>query len=156
MITYKPTELLRKIAPARKIAKLVTGKLTLNRAILSMFDGIDFISKSTIKDSALSAIKNYKERYAEGEVTKKEVVQDPALLINRVQNAVINQVADEIKTEYRGEFYKWLPSDADTPDPQHQLKYGKTYQIGKGEQPGDRWGCRCGMKIIVPEKKLAL
>lgn len=66
------------------------------------------------------------------------------------------QVAGEIKDRYEGEFYIWLPSDAEEPDPEHQLNYGKKFQVGEGEMPGDRFGCRCGMEILVPETKLDL
>jgi hypothetical protein len=160
-IRYLPSKLLKKIAPVKKLEKLVTSKLTLNKAILAMFDGIGFIKKAKIKAVCLKTIKQYKKRYEvikeEGtpaKEAKQEALADEALLINRVQNAVIYQVSSEIKDRYLGEFYKWLPSDAETPDPQHQLKYGKTYQVGKGEFPGERWGCRCGVEILVSEKTL--
>jgi hypothetical protein len=164
-IIYNPTKLLKRIAPAKKIKKLLSGRLTLNKAALSFFSDVPFISKSMVMDSAINAINNYKDRYEKDKITKKEVVEDPALLINRVQSAVINQISTEIKDEYRGEFYIWLPSSADVPDPQHQLNYGKRFQIGKrtgkgapegGKIPGERWGCQCGMEILVPEKRLVL
>ncbi len=43
-----------------------------------------------------------------------------------------------------------------TPDAEHKKKYGKRYQLGKGEKPGDRYGCKCGMDIHVKESKLVL
>lgn len=163
MIRYHPLDLLRKIAPAKKVEKLVSGRLTLNRAVLSMFDEIDFLSKKTLERTALQTIKEYKERFEiekeEGsppEQAKDDALNDKKLLVNRVQNSVVKQVASEIKDQYSGEYYKWLPSDADEPDPLHQLKYGKRFQIGKGEMPGDRWGCKCGMQILVKESKLEL
>ena len=73
-----------------------------------------------------------------------------------MQNETVFQIGQEIKAEYEGEFYEWLPSDAEEPDPLHQLNYGQVFRIGDGEQPGDRYGCRCGMNILVPEKKLEL
>lgn len=90
------------------------------------------------------------------DVIKEEIIDNPKQLIQRVQNNIVNQIAGEIKDAYRGEYYKWLPSDAAEPDPIHQLKYGKRYQVGKGEMPGDRYGCRCGMFILVKETKLKL
>ncbi len=83
-------------------------------------------------------------------------MNDKKLLVNRVQNSMVKQIAVSIKEEYLGEFYIWLPSDAMEPDPEHQLKYGKRFQIGKGEMPGDRDGCKCGMDILVKEKELEL
>lgn len=162
-ITYDPNKILRKIAPKKKVEKLVSGNLTLNKSVLAMFSGIDFISKASIQSVALKTIKQYKKRYAdekaEGQTAseaKETALNDKKLMINRVQNAIVTQVSQEIRDQYAGEYYIWLPSDALEPDPQHQLNYGKKFQIGKGEQPGDRFGCRCGMDILVPERTLAL
>jgi len=163
-IKYDPRELLKKLAPEKKVEKLVTGRLTLNKAVLSILDGgADFISKPTLERTALTVIKGYKEKFDELKdedvpepEAKEQAIADKKLLVNRVQNSVINQVAGEIKDQYRGEYYTWLPSDANEPDPLHQLNYGKKFQIGKGEMPGDRYGCRCGMRILVKESKLEL
>jgi hypothetical protein len=156
-ILYNPSRLLTKIAPKTKIKKLVTADLTLNRAILGMFDNIDFIKKRDIRETALKTIAQYKKSYnTSDDLTKSQVLGDKGLLISRVQNAVVYQVAQEIKDQYEGEFYKWLPSDAAEPDPEHQLNYGKTFQLGDGEMPGDRYGCRCSMQILVKDDKLDL
>ncbi len=156
MIKYLPTDLLKKIAPAKKIEKLISSRLTINKAALTFIDDLDFMSKKTIERTALKTIKQYKERFKEEPEVKQDVLDDKKLLVNRVQNTVVNEIAGEIKDGYRGEYYKWLPSDADVPDPLHQLNYGKKFQIGKGEMPGDRYGCRCGMLILVKESKLDL
>jgi hypothetical protein len=163
MIKYLPNEFLRKVAPEAKVKKLVTGRLTLNRAVLSMLSDADFLSKGTLEKVALKTIKDYKETYRENKEegmepaeAKDEALNDKKDLINRVQNSVVLQITDEIRDQYAGEYYKWLPSSADTPSPLHQLKYGKKFQIGRGEMPGDRYGCRCGMQILVEETKLDL
>jgi hypothetical protein len=83
-------------------------------------------------------------------------LDDPKQLIQRVQNAVISQIATGIKETYRGEFYIWTPSDAFEPRPEHQLNYGGEFQIGVGEMPGDAIGCQCGMEILVDETQLNL
>jgi hypothetical protein len=155
-IRYLPDKLLKKIAPAKKIEKLLSGKVTLKKTALSFVDDIDFIDKSRVKDVALKTIQGYKARIKLDATEKADIVDDPIQLIQRVQNEVIAQVAVAIKDRYEGEFYTWLPSEADVPDPEHQLNYGKTFQIGVGEQPGDRIGCQCGMEIQVPEKELDL
>lgn len=163
MIRYHPLDLLKKIAPVSKVEKLMSNQLTLNKAALSFVSDIDFLSKDSIQRVALKTIKEYKSTFQDlkddgipSPDAKEEAVNDKKLLVNRVQNTIVNQVAGEIKDAYRGEFYKWLPSDASEPDPLHQLKYGKKFQIGKGEMPGDRYGCRCGMQILVKESKLDL
>ncbi len=156
MIKYDPSELLKKIAPRKRIKSLVSNTLSLKRAALSFIDRIDFISKGSVTRVALKTIKGYKKRIALDESVKKEILADPKQLIQRVQNEVVLQITHEIKDKYSGEFYIWLPSDATEPDPEHQLRYGKEFQIGDGEMPGERWGCRCGMQILVKETQLSL
>lgn len=164
-IIYDPKKILRKIAPDSKVEKLLSKKLTLKKAALSFIDDIDFIDKKNVADVAMKTIKAYKKRIkterkeasaSDAADLKDEILDDPKMLINRVQNEIITQVADGIKDKYDGEFYEWLPSDADEPDPEHQLNYGETFQVGVGEMPGDRYGCRCGMRILVAEDELAL
>jgi hypothetical protein len=160
-IVYDPSKLLNKIAPEAKIKNLLSSDLSLKKTALSFVDDIEFLSKKGIKDTALSVVKNYKDRVAQESGTDKkdlkdELQGDPKQLIQRVQNEVVLQIHDQIKTNYHGEFYVWLPSDAEEPDPEHQLNYGKTFQVGVGEMPGDRIGCRCGMEILVKETQLNL
>lgn len=162
-ILHDPKKMLRKIAPKKKIERLIKGDLSVNKAVLSMFDEVDFISKRDIATVALNTSKQYKARYKEeresGEsvsAAKETTLNGKKMLISRVENAVVHQVAQTIKEEYEGEYYKWLPSDADTPDPEHQLNYGKVFQIGDGEFPGERYGCRCAAEILVKGSKLEL
>lgn len=155
-IVHNPADLLNRIAPATKIKRLISRDLTFNKALLSMFDQIDFISNKRIQTVALKALKVYKARYAAEDISKTAATAGKKLLVQRVQNAIVQSLSGEIKDRYSGEYYKWLPSDALTPDPLHQLKYGKTFQIGVGEMPGDRYGCRCGMQILVDDTKLDL
>lgn len=162
-IQYNPSALLRRVAPKTKLKRLVTMDLNVNRAVLAMFTEIDFIKKRDLLTVALKTVKQYKKRYSDERANGKSIVDskadtinDKKLLIHRVQNAVVHQVAQEIKEEYQGERYKWLPSDAETPDPQHQLNYGKVFFVGEGEMPGDRYGCRCSMEILVKDEKLKL
>lgn len=156
MIKYEPSKLLKKIAPEKKLEKLVSSRLTLKRAALSFASGFDFLDEKSIARVALKTIKGYKRRAKEDPDLKADLVDDPAQLVQRVQNEVVLQIAGEIRDRHAGEFYVWLPSDADEPDPEHQLNYGKKFQIGDGEMPGDRFGCRCGMEILVDESSLEL
>lgn len=156
MIKYDPSKLLNKIAPEKKIKKLVSSRATLKKTALSFVSEIDFISKKSVADVALKTIKGYKKRIKADPDIKTELLDDAAQLVQRVQNEVILQISEGIRANYAGESYIWLPSDADEPDPEHQLNYGKTFQIGDGEQPGDRYGCRCGMQILVEASRLEL
>ena len=158
-IKYEPSKLIKQVASKAKVKKLISSRLTFKKAALSFVDAVDFIDKKNVATTALKVIKEYKKRIKNADDKgdeRKEIKADPKLLINRVQNAVILQIKDEIKAKYNGEAYVWLPSDADEPDPEHQLNYGKTFIIGSGEMPGDRIGCRCGMEILTNETKLKL
>lgn len=166
-IDYDPKELLKKIAPESKIKKLVSKRLTLKKAALSFVDSVDFIDKKSVSKIALKTIDSYQKRIANeqieaglesgaGKALEKAILADPKQLIQRVQNEVIFQVSNSIKENYDGEEYEWLPSDAEEPDPEHQLNYGKIFTIGDGEIPGERIGCRCGMRILVKQTKLNL
>ncbi len=166
-IRVLPSKLLKKMAPKKKVQKLVTKRLTLNRAVLSALAEVNILSKKALETIALKVIKGYKEKVSQevDDGTSKaqatdDTINEGALMVQRVQNAAVHEIVKEVKTQYRGEFYKWLPSDAETPSPLHQLNYGKTFQLGvgddNGEDPGDRYGCRCGMEILVDETRLKL
>ena len=156
MIRFQPDKLLAKIAPKTKIKKLLSSKVTLKKTALSFVNDVDFLDKKSIKDVALKVIKGYQKRIEDDPELKPDLLSDPAQLVQRVQNEVILQIADGIKEKYNGEFYVWLPSDAEEPRPEHQLNYGQTFQIGDGEMPGDEFGCRCGMEILTDDSSLKL
>ncbi len=162
-IRYEPEKILKKMAGKRKVESLVTEKLTLNRAVLSSLNEVGILSKRELEYVGLNVIRQYRDKaetLTEEGLTKaearEEVLENKALLLQRVQNATIYSVTEAIKEKYFGEFYIWLPSTAENPDHKHERKYGKRYQIGKGEMPGDRYGCKCGMEILVDEKRLKL
>ncbi len=156
MIKYEPDKLLAKIAPEKKIKKLISSNVSLKKTALSFVNDIDFLNKKSIADTALKVIKGYKKRIKDDPDLESAIKKDPAQLIQRVQNEVILQIGDAIKEKYHGEAYIWLPSDADEPRPEHQLNYGVEFQIGDGEMPGDEYGCRCGMQILVDASSLEL
>ncbi len=128
-----------------------------------MLSKSEVLTKPTLEKIALKVIKQYKASYGEfrdegatvAEATE-EALNGKALLVQRVQNAVVHEISSNVKETYHGEFYEWLPSDANEPDPLHQLNYGQKFQLGVGEAPGDRYGCLCGMNILVDETQLEL
>lgn len=156
MITYHPDKLLAKIAPEKKIKKLLKANITLKKTALSFVSDIDFIDKKNVADTALKVIKGYKARIKDDPESEAEILKDPKQLIQRVQNQIVFQIADAIKTKYDGSTYTWLPSDADEPRPEHQLNYGMVFTIGEGEMPGDAYGCQCGMEINHEDSSLQL
>lgn len=166
-ILYDPTKILKKVAPPSRIKRLLNKRLTLKRAALAFVDSFDFIDKKAVTRVALKTVQGYQERVAKeivegglkasaGKKIKDSITKSPKQLLQRVGNEIVFQIKEEIKAKYSGEKYEWLPSDADEPDPEHQLKYGRIYTVGEGEMPGDRYGCKCGMRILVNETELEL
>lgn len=164
-ITYDPSDLLKEIAPESKIKKLLTKDVTLKKTALSFVDAVKFIDKSAVARVALKTVKSYQQRIADAQIeagfesdagnkVESEIVDDPKQLIQRVQNEVIFQISGLIREKHSGKTYTWLPSSAEEPDPEHQLNYGKSFVIGDGEMPGDRYGCLCGMEIDTKETEL--
>lgn len=165
MITYFPDKLLDKIAPEKKIEKLINPKLGFKKSVFKTMLNSDVFDKADIQKTVLKTLRTYQRRLAQESLDKGKdaekalqasIANDPKLLIQRVRNAIAWQVKEEIKTQYAGEFYEWLPSSAGEPDPEHQLKYGEIFEVGVGEMPQDRYGCQCGMRILTEDDKLKL
>lgn len=156
-IKVEPSKMIKKYASSTKVKRLISSKgVRLDKTALSFIEDIPFIEKDKIEDVALKVIKDYKDRVKKEAVKKTALKKDPKLLIQRVQNEVILNLSDTIREKYRGEKYRWLPSDAEEPDPEHQLLYGEIRTIGVGEMPGQRYGCQCGMEILVDESNIDL
>lgn len=162
-IIFDPKNMLKKIAPIRKIEKLVSGRVSVKRTALSFLDDVEGIDKDQVLDVALKTVKGYRKRIRaagdDSSVVREEILDDPKQLVQRVQNELVFQMHEGIKRNYGGQKARWLPSDADDPRPEHQLNYGKTYTIGEGingVEPGDEYGCKCGVEILTDETKLDL
>lgn len=150
-IEYYPKDIIKKSLSSKNIKKLISGDFKLNKTVLNTLSSQGVLPKRELQTAALKVLKAYKKRLAEGE-TVSEIGTD--LLVERIHNIAMQETTSIIKEAYRGEFYEWLPSESETPDPEHQLKYGKIYQIGKGEMPQDRFGCKCGMRILTEDEEL--
>lgn len=112
--------------------------------------------KSSVYETIHQYVKKEAELKAAGvEAFKEEAVNDQTLLTQRIENFLIWNKVQEEKSAHSGQFYRWLPSDAEHPDPEHQLLYGKIFQVGKGDKdgnmPGERYGCRCGIEWLDSE-----
>lgn len=83
---------------------------------------------------------------------KREAVNGEALLKNRIAGLVIYNEVQEQKKEHKGKKYRWIPSSAQEPDPEHQLLYGQIFKDGEGDKdgnmPGERYGCQCGIEWL--------
>jgi hypothetical protein len=163
-IKYQPKKILSRMASKGKIERLVTENLTLNRAVLDALESSGVLGRKELQYVGLGVIKDYRERAErlteDDGITKtearEEVLENKKLLVQRVQNATVAKITQTVKAKYHGEFYIWLPSTARVPDEKHKKKYGKRFQLGKGEAPGDRHGCMCGMEILVSANRLVL
>lgn len=162
-IRYEPKKVLKKMASKKNIENLVTDNLTVNKAVLNSLESSGVLGKKQLQYVGLNVIKDMRERaekLTEEGLTKaesrEEILENKKQLVQRVQNATVHEITKKIKEKYRGEFYIWLESSALNPDKKHKRKYGKKFLLGKGEAPGDRYGCKCGMEILVNAKRLSL
>lgn len=162
-ILYLPSEIIKKIAKKKQLEKLITDDFKVNRLALKSAAAMGVLSQNKIEQVALKVAKNYKKKYnkevREGVSkarAKKESLNKKKQIVQRVQNSTVYEISEEIKERYYGESYEWLPSDADEPDPQHQLLYGTIRKVGVGEMPGQRYGCKCGMRILTRDETLLL
>ena len=83
---------------------------------------------------------------------KSMALHDERLLKSRIANLVIYEEAQHQKEKHKGQRYRWLPSSAKEPEPEHQLLYGKVFNFGEGDadgnMPGERYGCQCGIEWL--------
>lgn len=167
-IVFLPDEVLKKIAPKRKIERILSSRMSVKRQALAFLKDAPFIDSEEVAETALKTVRDYKKRIAkersqrgasEGRELQRQLLASPKQLVQRIQNLVIWQINEKIQKKYKGKLARWLPSDAEEPDPLHQLNYGLTYIVGEGingEEPGDREGCKCGVEILVDETSLDL
>lgn len=165
-IVVDPKRILKKLASRAAVKRiLVTGghRIAVKKAALRAVADTGIVKESDLAETALNVIKQYKDKYTElrdagaaAADALDEAVNEGDLLINRVQNLVVYNVQLKVRENYDGEQYEWLPSDAEEPRPEHQLLYGTVRAVGVGLMPGEEWGCRCGMRILVDETTLNL
>lgn len=155
-LKYEPKKILKKIDLKNKAQKLVTQNLSVNKAAVKSLTNAGVLPKKQLEKVAIKVIKEYKKKdrqlKKEGlskKDAKADALNDKKQMVARVQSAVLHEQTQTIKSAYRGEFYIWLPSSASEPDEEHMKNYGETFQLGKGESPGDRYGCQCGMEILT-------
>lgn len=161
-IKYEPSKLIKKLRLQERALDLMTPNMAINRSAIKAISEFGVLPKEVAENVALKVIKEYKakakELRAEGATraeAKEEATNDGRKLAARVQSAVLHEQTQTIKRAYRGEFYEWLPSTAANPRDEHIPNYGKIFQLGVGDDngndPGDLYGCQCGMKILVDD-----
>jgi hypothetical protein len=119
------------------------------------------IKKREFLKTVSNVIKTYKVRAHEMERSgvrayKTEAINDEVLLKQRVEDSLLYAQMQTEKEDHEGDFYRWLPSDADNPDPEHALLYGKIFKVGDGDKDGnmpmERFGCRCAIEWLEKAK----
>ena len=141
--------------------KILTTDLELKKFIMSAILKATSISKREVDATVYKVVDNYEKKMknlkAEGvKAFKSEALNDEVLLKDRIESLVVWNEVQHLKEEHEGEYYRWLPSSAETPDPEHQLLYGKIFKVGEGDKegnmPAERYGCKCGMQILTAEE----
>jgi hypothetical protein len=159
---YEPSKLLKRLKLDERALDLMTPNMAINRSAIKAIADMGILPRETAENVALKVIKEYRAKAAELRAegaTKAEAIDEAAnggrKLAARVQSAVLHEQTQIIKRAYRGEFYEWLASTAETPREEHVANYGKIFQLGvgddEGNDPGDLWGCQCGMRIITDD-----
>lgn len=158
---FLPEEFLRQVLPKSFFTKgIVTSKMKANQIVLRSLYRLNFVNNKDIFMSVFSALdiylKKYKAIIEEEKITKplavKEALSSQALIKNRVENLILWSKAQEIREDRKGDYYIWLPSRSKEPRPEHQLRYGKVYQVGKGILPMEEYGCKCGLRFLTQKE----
>lgn len=163
MQVFKPETFLKKALPAGFWNKNLLDKgLKLKQEQLRAIVTATTLSERELNQTALKVIDIYEKKMQdlkkEGvKAYKKQAVNGEKLIKNRIEGLVLYNEVQNLKDEHKGEFYRWLPSASETPDPEHQLLYGKIFKVGEGDKdgnmPGERYGCKCGAEFIEVAKK---
>lgn len=157
---FKPESFLKRIFPSgfwnrSLLNKDLDFKQTAKRAILKATS----LSGREVDATVDKVIKLYEHKrdLIDGTADVEKITNNGALLRQRLENLILYNEIQEQKEEHKGEYYRWLPSSAETPDPEHQLLYGKIFKVGEGDKdgnmPSERYGCRCGMELLTDAEK---
>lgn len=165
MIFY-PDKFKKKVLPKGFFDKnLLTKKnLTLKQNAMQALILATDVDEEELSSTILKVTKIYQNRIddlSEEGIPKAKaslIAKDgEKLLQQRIESLIVFAEVQKIKNENDGEYYRWLPSGAINPDPEHQLLYGQTFLVGEGDNdgnmPGERYGCQCGMEILSAGKK---
>lgn len=155
---FIPAQYLRRVIPKGvRRHGLLNEKLDVKKSYLKAIVLATAVSQATLTAQVYNVVEAYrlreKQLQADGiRAFKREAVNGQKLLSRRIEHFLTYAKVQEIKQKYKGRHYRWLPSTAKEPDPEHQLLYGKVFLVGEGDKdgymPGERWGCQCGIEIL--------
>lgn len=155
---FYPDRFLKQVMPKSFYSQnLVDKDFDLKKNALKAINRARTITGRPIDTTVYNVLSQYEQKYkgliAEGESSTQafnDAVNGSALLRQRIEQAVVYDEIQNLKAQHTGEFYRWMPSSAANPDPEHQLLYGKIFRVGEGDKngnmPGERYGCQCGIE----------
>lgn len=163
---FNPNRFLRLVFPKDFFkGKILNSDLELKQLTLQAILKATTLTKRKVEATVYKVVDNYEKKIQtlkkEGvRAYKAEALNNEVLLKDRLENLVLWNEVQNLKEEHEGEFYRWLPSSAETPDPEHQLLYGKIFKVGEGDKegnmPAERYGCKCGMEILTADEATEL
>lgn len=159
--TLRPDRLLREVLGVGWARKNILGrdyslKNEVKRAILKA-DVMTERQLDSMADKVTDFYISKAERLqAEGiKAYRKEAINNEKMMKERVEMAVTYYEVDREAKAHAGGFYRWLPSEAKEPEPEHALLYGKVFKVGEGDKDGNmpmqRYGCKCGIEWLSDE-----
>lgn len=166
---FAPQMWLKRVFP-KGIEKsgLLNDKLEIKKTYLKALVRATAVSQRKLTQEIYKTVDFYLEKEArlksQGvKAFKQEALNGQALLTERIKNFLVYCEVQAQKKAHKGRMYRWLPSSAKEPDPEHQLLYGKVFREGEGDKdghmPGERWGCECGIEWLdgedmTPQEKI--
>lgn len=158
---FYPDRFLKQVMPKSFYTQgLVSKNFTLQKGAISAINRARLATGRAIDKTVYDVLLQYKAKYKDliaaedfGKAQAFEAaVGGENLLRQRIEQAVIFDKIQDLKAEHKGEYYRWMPSSAENPDPQHGLLYGKIFRVGEGDKegnmPGERYGCQCGIEWL--------
>lgn len=160
--TFKPEKFLKYALPVGFFKKsILNRKNDLKAQEVRAIITATTLSKRELKATTNKVIDFYEKKMQDLKKSgdrsfRKDALNGEKLLKNRIENLVLFNEVQNIKKDYKGSYYRWLPSSSENPDPEHQLLYGKIFKVGEGDadgnMPSERYGCKCGMEILTEKE----
>lgn len=155
---FDPADWLARVLPKNfEKSGLLSDNLSIKQKYLKALVRATSLSGKEITEEVYKMVDFYEKKEAELKAAgvrayKQEALNGQALLKQRIKNMLVYTEVQEQRKAHKGQWYRWLPSNATTPDPEHALLYGKIFREGTGDKqgnmPGERYGCQCGIEWL--------
>lgn len=155
---FDPADWLARVLPKNfEKSGLLSENLSIKQKYLKALVRATSLSGKEITEKVYKMVDFYEKKEAELKAAgvrayKQEALNGQALLKQRIKNMLVYTEVQEQRKAHKGQWYRWLLSNAQTPDPEHALLYGKIFLEGTGDKqgnmPGERYGCQCGIEWL--------